>query len=100
MGSGCVPLYHLMEDAATAEISRTQVWQWVRHQAKMSDGTIITAELVKKMIDEELEGIRKSIGSETYERGRFRHAAVIFKDMSTQRGFPEFLTLIAYEYID
>lgn len=99
-GVGCVPLYHLMEDAATAEISRTQIWQWIRHSAKMTNGNKITAELVKKITAEELEKIRSLIGSQRFDSGKFSLAAELFLKMSTAASCPEFLTLIAYEYID
>lgn len=99
-GNGCVPLYHLMEDAATAEISRTQVWQWLRHEAKLSNGTPVTKELVKKVVQEELDGIRESVGAEVFEKGQFHRAAEIFETMSTRKECPEFLTLIAYDYLD
>ena len=79
-----------MEDAATAEISRTQVWQWVRHKAKMADGKIVAAELVKKIIGGELEKIRENLGVEKYSTGRFPDASQIFEDMSTRRDCPEF----------
>ena len=91
-GTGCVPLYHLMEDAATAEISRTQVWQWVRHQAKLEDGRTVTAGLVKAVLEEELT---KMSSTETVSR-----AAALFLEMMTRRDFPEFLTLVAYEELD
>ncbi|OGW85474.1 MAG: malate synthase A [Omnitrophica bacterium RIFCSPLOWO2_01_FULL_45_10b] len=99
-GQGCVPLYNLMEDAATAEISRSQVWQWIRHEAKMINGTLITKELVKKMIQEELETIRKTIGPEQYNAGEFKRASELFEHISTKNEYPEFLTLVAYDYID
>src|SRR5690606_19195608 len=60
-GSGCVPLYNLMEDAATAEISRTQVWQWLHHKASLEDGHIVTPELVRSMLDEEMQNIREMV---------------------------------------
>ncbi len=99
-GNGCVPLYHLMEDAATAEISRTQVWQWLHHEAKLSSGTAITRELIKKIVHGELEGIRKSISADIFEQGKYLLAAKIFEDMSTRKNCPEFLTLTAYDYLD
>lgn len=99
-GTGCVPLYHLMEDAATAEISRTQVWQWIRHGASMTNGVQITPALVKKTINEELALIRKTIGAEPYDWGEFKRASQLFEDMSTRKDCPEFLTLIAYDYLD
>jgi malate synthase len=99
-GVGCVPIYNLMEDAATAEISRTQVWQWVRHGAKTADGIRIDEELVKKTVEEELEKIERMIGSEKFKSGQFQRAASLFEDMSTRPDCPDFLTLIAYDYLD
>ncbi len=100
MGTGCVPIYNLMEDAATAEISRSQVWQWVRHEAKMQDGRVVNAELVRKTIPEELEKIQKLVGPARFESGKFEVAANLFEDMMTRSDFTEFLTLVAYDYID
>jgi malate synthase len=94
-GNGCVPIHHLMEDAATAEISRSQVWQWIRSSKGMlDDGRRITADLVRSMVPQELARIR-ALGGE----GRFEHAAEIFVRMSTQEAFEEFLTLPLYEEI-
>jgi malate synthase len=98
-GSGCVPIHHLMEDAATAEISRSQVWQWIRHRARTGQGETITREHVARLAREELEGIRKSAG-EDYARSEFPRAAELFERVATQSEFPEFLTLAAYEYLD
>jgi malate synthase len=93
-GNGCVPIFNLMEDAATAEISRSQVWQWIRSpKGVLEDGRKITAELVKKMLAEELAGI-KAAG---YEGTTIDRAAEIFEQMSTQEQFAEFLTLPLYE---
>src|SRR5207245_498702 len=66
-GSGCVPIYNLMEDAATAEICRAQVWQWVRHGAKLSDGRTVTAPLVRAACDEQIEKLRQELGAEQFE---------------------------------
>ncbi len=99
-GIGCVPLYHLMEDAATAEISRTQVWQWIRHQAKLPDGRLVSPELASEMIDQELEKIRQMTGPEVFEKGKFMLAASLFEDMSLRADLPDFLTLIAYDHLD
>jgi malate synthase len=96
-GSGCVPLYDLMEDAATAEISRTQVWQWVRHGAGLEDGRPLTAERFRRILDEELQGLRGELGPERYDAGRFAEARSLFDRMSTSADFNEFLTLPAYE---
>jgi malate synthase len=94
-GNGCVPIHNLMEDAATAEISRSQVWQWIRTpKGVLDDGRKVTAEMVKAMVPEELAKI-KAGGFE----GKFDRAAVIFTDMSTKDEFEEFLTLPLYEEI-
>ena len=99
-GNGCVPIYNLMEDAATAEISRSQVWQWIRSpKGVLADGPMsgrkITAEMVKDMIAEELAGIKEA----GYEGTTIDRAAQIFEQMSTQDEFAEFLTLPLYEEI-
>jgi malate synthase len=100
-GNGCVPIYNLMEDAATAEISRTQIWQWVRHQAgRLSDGREITADLVRSLIPEELNKIRDRVGDDHFSAGRYRLAAELFERLVTQTELEEFLTLAAYEQID
>jgi len=88
-GLGCVPLYNLMEDAATAEISRTQLWQWIHHHARLDDGTAVTPELYRTIRDEEL----KKIGS----RPHLDKAAAIFDDLILNDELADFLTLPAYE---
>lgn len=95
-GNGCVPIHNLMEDAATAEISRSQVWQWIRSpKGTLEDGTKITADLVRRLIPEELAKVKEIVGpSAAYDR-----AAAIFEQMSTQDAFAEFLTLPLYEEI-
>jgi malate synthase len=98
-GTGCVPLYNLMEDAATAEISRAQVWQWIRHRASLSDGRLVERGLCHDMIAEELQKLRTSAGEEAYAKGRFEDAASLFRDLIDARRFPEFLTLPAYEKV-
>ncbi len=99
-GIGCVPLYYLMEDAATAEISRTQIWQWIRHGAKLSNGNKVAAELVKIMTVEELDKIKTGIGAQKFDSGKFGLASELFLKMSTAAECPEFLTSVAYDYID
>ncbi|PPE73148.1 malate synthase A [Solimonas fluminis] len=99
-GNGCVPLHNLMEDAATAEISRVQVWQWLKYNAKLADGRHVTRELVLSIIDEELAGLRKSFGDERYYKGRYAEAAGMFARMSTASQCADFLTLPAYEYLN
>jgi malate synthase len=90
-GSGCVPIYNLMEDAATAEICRSQVWQWVKHGARLSDGRPVTQEMVRQVIGEQKNKLKG---------GRITEAAEIFERMMTSADFAEFLTLEAYDYID
>jgi malate synthase len=96
-GNGCVPLYALMEDAATAEISRTQIWQWVKHRASLEDGAPVTKERVAKLLDEELAKVENEIGQARYERGAFAAAKELFLEVSTGETLIEFLTLPAYE---
>jgi malate synthase len=99
-GVGCVPIYNLMEDAATAEISRTQVWQWVTHGAKLADGRRITADLVRRTMTDELDKLREQLGPARYDSGKFALASQLFERMMTGVDFPEFLTTVAYEYLD
>jgi malate synthase len=98
-GNGCVPIYNLMEDAATAEISRAQVWQWVRHGAKLSDGRTVTKELVAQTMQEELLKLKEMLGAPRFEAGKFALAAELYGKMMTTPQFDEFLTLKAYEYV-
>ena len=94
-GNGCVPIHNLMEDAATAEISRSQVWQWIRSpKGVLDDGRKVSADLVKQLVPEELAKIKAGGFA-----GRFDRAAEIFTQMSTQDAFAEFLTLPLYEEI-
>jgi malate synthase len=96
-GNGCVPIHNLMEDAATAEISRSQVWQWIRSpKGVLDNGTKVTAELVRDLIPKELAKIKASVVGSTASYDR---AAVIFEQMSTGESFEEFLTLPLYEEI-
>jgi malate synthase len=99
-GNGCVPIYNLMEDAATCEICRTQVWQWVRHGANLSDGRTVTPQLVRQAIGEELDKLHKQLGTERFDSAGFKTAGEIFENLMTSADFPEFLTLVAYEHID
>lgn len=98
-GIGCVPLFNLMEDAATAEISRAQVWQWVRHGQTLQDGRPITKELVREIAREENDKVKAAMGEEAYARGRYEDAAQLMIDLVEQPVFEEFLTLPAYERI-
>ena len=98
-GNGCVPVYNLMEDAATAEISRSQIWQWM-HNAKgiLDDGRKVTADLFRKLVAEELPKIRTYVGEDAWGTGKYQEAAQLFDQISTG-DYVEFLTLPAYERI-
>ncbi len=99
-GNGCVPLYNLMEDAATAEISRAQVWQWLKHGAVLDDGQPVTVELVDRLMAEELLKIRAEVGDERFEGGRYQHAAELFAEWSKAEICPDFLTTPAYAFLE
>lgn len=98
-GRGAVPLYNLMEDAATAEISRAQIWQWIRHGAKTDSGQKITENWVRELIDEEMAALRAKIGEDDFDNGHFADAIRIFADVALAHDFPAFLTLPAYDLI-
>src|SRR5580704_9698987 len=98
-GRGAVPLYNLMEDAATAEICRTQIWQWVNQGARLADGRVVTPDLFRALLDEEMAGLKQTLGV-AYEGGRFAEAIRIFADMSLSPECEEFLTLPAYEVLE
>jgi malate synthase len=101
-GRGAVPVFNLMEDAATAEISRAQVWQWIHHdKGILEDGTTVTEDLFNETLEEELEKIKTDIvGPERWETDEFGNAAKLFARISTDDEFVEFLTLPGYEYLD
>ncbi len=99
-GLGCVPIYNLMEDAATAEICRAQVWQWVKYNAKLDDGRPVSKALVQQFIDEQAMDIRRKIGDDRFNAGRYRQASEILERLMTGAEFPEFLTLMAYDQLD
>lgn len=99
-GLGCVPLYSLMEDAATAEISRAQVWQWLRHGAALDDGRRVSPELIGAVIDDEMKRIEGEVGASRFEKGRFAEARALFERISTAASLETFLTLPAYEALD
>jgi malate synthase len=100
-GNGCVPIHNLMEDAATAEISRSQVWQWVvSPKGILDDGRNVTAEMVRVMIGEELENVKKTVTAQGEDVATYDQAAEIFVDMSLTPNYPEFLTLPLYEAME
>ena len=98
-GNGCVPLYHLMEDAATAEICRAQLWQWLRHGARSSDGQLVTVERFDRLLSSELDRIHEEVGAARLTHGVFPTAARLFEQMTKSETFDEFLTLPAYELL-
>jgi malate synthase len=98
-GNGCVPLYHLMEDAATAEICRAQLWQWLRHGARTSDGQPVSVERFDRLLSAELDRIHEEVGAARLSGGVFPTAARLFEQMTKSDTFDEFLTLPAYELL-
>jgi malate synthase len=99
-GTGAAAIFNLMEDAATAEISRSQVWQWVHHGAALDTGQRVTRDLVLKLAEEEMDRIRQSMGAEGFSKGRFDEARQLFELVALSDQFTEFLTLPAYAHID
>lgn len=98
-GNGCVPLYNLMEDAATAEIGRAQLWQWIKHKAVLDDGRIISIELYRTLLKDEITNLQTLLGNELFQSRKFELAITLFTDMVQKDKFDEFLTLPAYQYI-
>ena len=97
-GNGCVPVYNLMEDAATAEISRSQIWQWMRSpKGVLDDGRKITKDLFRKMLPEELARVRRELGETAWQAGRYEEAAELFAEITTSDDYVEFLTLPGYD---
>jgi malate synthase len=96
-GTGCVPIYGLMEDAATAEISRTSIWQWIQTGQSLSNGKKVTRELFRAMLNEELQVVRSEVGEARFQDGRYREAAELMDRLTTDSELTDFLTLPAYE---
>ena len=100
-GSGAVPIFNLMEDAATAEISRAQVWQWIRNpRGILSDGRKVTKELFHTVLGEELGKVRELVGEKQFAKGKYEEAAALFDELTTNDQFEEFLTLRGYEKLN
>jgi malate synthase len=100
-GNGCVPIHNLMEDAATAEISRAQIWQWIHHPTGvLDDGRKVTVELYRQITGEELARLRAQLGDAAFAAGNFERAAKILDQITTADAFETFLTLPAYRAID
>jgi malate synthase len=100
-GNGCVPVFNLMEDAATAEIARSQVWQWMRSpKGVLEDGRKVTAELVRQIVAEELPRVRELLGEDAWQAGKYEAGARLFERITLAEAYPEFLTVPAYDSID
>ncbi|MDI9227870.1 malate synthase A, partial [Serratia bockelmannii] len=98
-GNGCVPIYGLMEDAATAEISRTSIWQWIHHEKSLNDGRPVTKALFRQMLQEEMLVVREEVGEARFNAGRFEEAASLMERITTQDELIDFLTLPGYELL-
>jgi len=99
-GTGAAAINNLMEDAATAEISRSQIWQWVKHRVPLAEGGAVTSELVRAVRDEEMVKIRTLVGDANYRQGRYDDAALLFDQVALSSEFVEFLTLPGYALLD
>ena len=99
-GNGCVPIYNLMEDAATAEISRSQLWQWIHHRARLADGRKLTPELCQEHFQGQLAKLRKTLEPERFGQGSYEMAAGIMEQIVHRDNYAEFLTLVGYDYLD
>jgi malate synthase len=100
-GNGCVPVYNLMEDAATAEISRSQIWQWMRSpKGVLDDGRKVTRDMFRRMLPEELARVRRELGEAAWNAGRYEEAAALFDEITTSDDYVEFLTLPGYERLE
>lgn len=98
-GNGCVPIYGLMEDAATAEISRASIWQWIQHGKSLDNGKS-DKELFESYLKEEVEVVKQEIGEERYQAGRFEEAAQLMAKLTTSDELTNFLTIPGYDYLD
>ena len=98
-GRGAVPIYSLMEDAATAEISRSQIWQWLKFGARLEGGRKVTRAFFETCLNEEMQRVKQEVGAEAYREGRFKEAVTLFRAMSTSKTFETFLTIRAYRKI-
>ena len=99
-GNGCVPIYGLMEDAATAEISRASIWQWIQHGKSLDNGLKVTKELFELYLKEEIEVVKQEIGEQRYQAGRFEEAADLMARLTTSDELTNFLTIPGYDYLD
>ncbi|KAF9291438.1 hypothetical protein BGZ74_000361, partial [Mortierella antarctica] len=98
-GAGCVPIHNLMEDAATAEISRSQLWQWAKHGAKTDAGVTVTAEYLLKVLDEEVAKLAKEMGEQRFKASKIPQAKAHLSTQITGKDYADFLTTLLYEDI-
>ena len=98
-GRGAVPLYNLMEDAATAEISRTQIWQQLKHGAVLADGRTVTQDMIRELYADEMAEIKRSLGQDRFENSKLAKAGQLFLELAFAETLSEFLTTPAYEFI-
>jgi malate synthase len=98
-GRGAVPIYNLMEDAATAEISRAQIWQWIKYGVTLDTGVKATPEFFRRAMQEEMQRVKWEVGAEAYDNGRFPEAIKLFSELSLAPNFADFLTIPAYRLI-
>ncbi len=100
-GNGCVPIYNLMEDAATAEISRSQLWQWLHNaNATLNDGRPVTMQLVHNMFNQQMDKLKSRVGDDAFTDGHYEQARRIIEDITTKNAFTQFMTLVGYEHLD
>ncbi|TMD38848.1 MAG: malate synthase A, partial [Chloroflexi bacterium] len=99
-GTGAAAINNLMEDVATAEISRSQVWQWVSHSSRLSEGPTVNADLVREIADDEMSNLRERYGEEVWSKGRFGEARTVFEEVALSKDFHPFLTEVALKHID
>ncbi|MCG3721126.1 malate synthase A [Vibrio cincinnatiensis] len=98
-GNGCVPIYGLMEDAATAEISRASIWQWIQHGKTLDNGQVVTKDLFRTYLAQEIEVVKAEVGEETFNHGRFTEAAELMERLTTSDELTNFLTIPGYDYL-
>ena len=99
-GNGCVPIYGLMEDAATAEISRASIWQWIKHGKTLDNGQVVTKALFERYLSEEINVVKAELGDKSYQSGRFSEAADLMTKLTTSDELSDFLTIPGYDYLD
>ena len=98
-GNGCVPIYGLMEDAATAEISRASIWQWIQHEQKLDNGQVVTKSLFESYLTEEIQVVRQEVGEQRFINGRFEEASALMSELTTSDELTNFLTVPGYDYL-